>query len=107
MSNSDIAARFGSRKWKVLDLESGRTCEGTCANANIVGISPDGQLLLTQDLNDFAGYDLWGIAPRKPGGLILAAMIAEVSLFIAWTVWRRRHSRRRFGIQPQNMHATG
>jgi WD40 repeat protein len=61
-------------------------------------LSPDGQTLATLQFTGHidrrANIFIWALPQRKPTGLVLALMIAEVAVAIAWTAWRRRRARR-------------
>jgi hypothetical protein len=79
--------------WTVLDARSGRK-HGTVPGDDVseINLAPDGTTLVVE-LSE--GLRAWDMPPRKPAGFILALMIAEVSLAIAWTALRRRRRRTR------------
>jgi hypothetical protein len=62
----------------------------------VTALAPDGSALATTDRN---GVRVWDIPPRKPGGIVLLAMIAQVGALTAWTAWRRLR-RTRPGVRP-------
>jgi hypothetical protein len=88
--------------WKDIqccDLAGQELARVPSPNPNVAEISPDGDLLAVQSFGYDGMIDLYDLPPHTPGGIILALMIAEVSLLIAWTAWRRRrHSSHHSGI---------
>jgi WD40 repeat protein len=76
---------------QVIDVESGNVVATFPASSDVIALSPDGRTAAVVD-ND--GITIWDLPPRKPGGIVLALMIAEVSLLIARTAWRRSCVRR-------------
>jgi hypothetical protein len=77
-----LDARTGQRLGAV-DAEPG--CEA-------VALAAGGRALAILDRN--GGVRVWSFPPRRPGGIVLALMIAEVGLLTAWTAWRRARRRR-------------
>ena len=59
-------------------------------------LSADGRMLAVIDRQ--GTVRVWDIPPKRPGGIVLGLMIAEVGLLIAWTAWRGRIRRRRCAV---------
>ena len=95
LSGQPINPMLMQSEWVVYDARTGRSRgQVPCEPQYRFALAPDGKTLAVP-CGD--GLRVWDIPPKKPGGLILALMIAEVSLLIAWAMWRRR-------IAPKGRH---
>jgi WD40 repeat protein len=75
---------------QVVDIATGRVVGVLPETTEDIAISPDGR---TAAVADQDGVRIWDLPPRRPVGLILGLMIAEVALAIAWSALRRRRRR--------------
>jgi hypothetical protein len=77
----------------IFDAETGRELAAIEKGArNKVSLAPNGSALAVAGAG---GLRLYTVPSQTPAGIVLALMIAEVALLIAWTAWRRRFFRRR------------
>jgi hypothetical protein len=75
-------------KWECFDI-GGRRLASVPGWTGGCCISSDGRYFAVGSW-DGKTVDVYELPQPSPGGLVLALMIAELALFIAWTVWRRR-----------------
>jgi hypothetical protein len=84
-------------QWSVLvcrDLDGNELAELAASYQYTAELSPDRSLLAVQSRLGENSIEVYELPPRRPGGLVLAALIGQVGLFTSWTVWQRVPRRR-------------
>src|SRR5262249_39294318 len=74
----------------VADALTGRSLAAMGVDVENAALAPDGSALATADRHNIR---VWDIPPRRPGGIVLTLMIAQVGLLTAWAAWRRSRAR--------------
>ncbi len=83
--------------WNVLqcyDLDGRELAEVPASYFYAPQVSPDGRLLAVRSKVTDGMIDLYGLPPRKPGGVVLGLMTAQVGLLTVGTAWRRGRAAR-------------